>query len=581
MKNYLANLHMPFRKGREDEADDPRRYALELHLPRLGTKPKAFEVHSKKIETHLASYTNERTHLLIEALKYIEQLNKIDLKLGIRAELTHAVLKMSAGALADSYRKYVSKGSSFPETPERKTELTSCIFLLQNLLLSYKIILTETYRLPLKKFSLQQDSLAVLAIRIVELSVWLQRFLAIRFQKLSAIEWRDCNRVFTLYAGMFDSDKEIPLTENLELYKASGILSEKNNRNSMSSLYLMIQIFGQLDISSWPSNAQQIIEQYLDKHADLMKIKFTEKPASGDDFILTFADHPAPPVFNEDGGNTSVKCYIDISEIKQQVKDDIKEIQRKQFLGVEEKKRIQPNGTVDALEEHAALLALLSKNLTEAKRHEDRKNLYGAKIIQLYTGLAAVYKLLYDINHEPRESRDDNVLQNAIAKHSSLLMDGEADALECQWRSINESSNGILVRTVETKYMHALEVGQLIALREDDANMATPLLGFITRLERLNEGEVDVAIVKLSDEANAVIMLEPGQENTTQDVLPAILMRKQNGDWQVILPRHVKYVSGTPAIIKKKHEHIPVRLGDMVITRNGFIMFEIRSPALE
>jgi len=581
MKNYISNLRIPFRKGRESEADDPRKYNLELHLPRLGAKPKAFDTHSKKIESHLASYANESTHQLIEALKYIEQLNKIHLKLSQRTELTQSLLKISARSLADTYRKYVSKGNSFPETTERKTALTTCIYLLQNLIISYKVILSETYTLPLKKFSFQQDSLAMLAVRIIELNMWLQRFLAIRFQKLSTIEWRDCNRIFTLYASLFDAGKVLPLTDNLELYKASGILSEKNSKNSVNSLYLMIQIFGQLDISSWPSNAQQIIEQYLEKHADLMQIKFAVSPQAGDDFILTYADRSGPPVFNDEKTDASVRCYIDISGIKQQVKDDIKEIQRKQFIGIEEKKRIQPNGTVKDLAEHAALLALLSKNLTEAKRHEDRKNLYGAKVIQLYTGLAAVYKLLYDIVHEPKDNREDNVLQNAIAKHSSLLMDGEADVLECQWRSINESSHGILVRTVETKYMHALEVGQLIALRNDDTSAATPLLGFITRLERLNEGEVDVAIVKLSDEADAVIMLEPGQENATQDVLPAILMRKQNGEWQVILPRHVKYVTGTPAIIKKQNEHIPVRLGDTVTTRNGFVLFEVRSPSLE
>jgi hypothetical protein len=180
------------------------------------------------------------------------------------------------------------------------------------------------------------------------------------------------------------------------------------------------------------------------------------------------------------------------------------------------------------------------------------------------------------------EKDKNSGLHEAAARHSSLLVDDPTDELECQWLIINESDSGLLMRTMETRYMHTMEVGHVVAFRRnEEGEQHDPQLGYITRLDRSSDGQVDVAIVKISVLAEAVTIMEPGQDQNTHDLLPGILIQDLDQVWQLILPRYVSYVTGTPAIIKRQSDNIPVRLGNAAETKNGFIMFEVRSPGLK
>jgi len=576
----MPNIRLPFVKGESQSIEDRRCSNIEFSLPRLGSKPKLLDLNSKKLQAFLHNYSAEKTQQIREALKYIEQLNKSDVKTLQRFDLTNIIMTTTGQAMTDLYRNNISKGASFPESTERKTDLTSIIALLQSLIVSYKLILVSDYALPIKKFNQIQERLAFSLLRILELSLWLQRLLAIRFQKLSIQNWKELNLVFFIYANHFDINEDKPLVEQLSLYKASGILCDKNSRRSAASVYQSIQIFGLLDISSWPSNAMQSVEQYLEQHEDLCGLSIKELSSLPDHTVVTYSAYPGVPMFNMPETKQSA-CYIDISRMKKQVERDIDILEQKNFIGEDEKSRLKPHGKVDELESNAGLLQLLIKNLSQSDRQEERKSLYGSKIVHIYNGLAASYRYLYEQSEtRGRSEEDENYFHNAAAKHSSLLVDSESDVLEFQWRIINESTGGYLIRTVETKYMHTMEVGQLIAITADDA-VVPAQLGFITRLDRLRENEIDVAVVKVSNYAQAVTILEPGQENKGRDLMPGILIKNTEEKWHIILPRHVKYVSGTPVVIKRENNHIPVRLGDTVLTKNGFIMFEARSPGLK
>jgi len=577
MMKYLPNIRLPFNKSESESTHDSRLDNFEMQLPRLGTKPKAFDLGSKKLQTHLSSYAMEKSQQVREALKYLEQLNKIEVKVPNRLELTNNIIIATGQSLSDIYRIHSTRGTSIPEKTERRTDLTSTIALIQNLIISYKIIVVQDYNLPTKKFSQQVDRVNFVLLKIFELTLWLQRVLAIRFQKLSSQNWKDINSVFFIYANHFDIYEVKQLTEQLSLYKASGIFSEKSSRRSIGSIYLSIQIFGLLDISSWPSNALQSVEQYLEKYEELMTLSLDDNDSLPEDTIVTYLNHYGAPLF-EEGSKGTLQCRISISRLKNRLQKDLALLEKRQFIGDEEKKRLKPQGKIDDLEDNAGLLQLFLKNLSKGERSEERKALYGSKIVYIYNGLAASYRLLYEqMESKSKVDEHEGHFHNAAARHSSLLVDSESDVLECQWRIINESDGGALIRTVETKYMHRMEVGQLVAVSSDDE---MPQLGFITRLDRLRENEIDVAIVKVSSFAESVTILEPGQEINGHDLLPGILIKNLANEWQLILPRYVEFVAGTPIIVKRNNDHTPVRLGKAVLTKNGFIMFEARSPGL-
>ena len=582
MMKFLDNIRSPFGKSSGEEIEDKRQRSLDIYMPRLGPKPKDFDTNVKKLHTLLTSFGHEKTRAIIEANAYLEHLNKTEVKLSRRAELNSVILTSLAPYISSMYRKYSSKGTSFPEATERKTDLTETINLIKNLIMSHKIVLANDYSLPIKKFNQNLKRVGAVSIRILELTLWSQRFQALRFQVLSSQDWHDLNVIYFIFAQFFDANQACELTDEMSLYKASGMHTQGNNTRTVNSIYISIQIFGLLDVTSWPSNSIHTLEQYLSQHEDLIKITVDEKGESIKDCVITYPDHNARPMFDCGEVNTTC-CYFNLLELKLRVIEDKNDYIQKQFIGEnsDEKKRLIPHGKIEALEYNPTLLDLMEKNLSKALRGAERKTFYGSKLVSIYNGLAASYRLLYNHQNKNQESGDSQAFYEAAAKHSSLLVDDDSNAMECQWRIINESENGVLVRTVETKYMHAMEVGQLVSIiQEEDDVQEFPQLGFITRLDRLSGGEIDVAIVKISTLAEAVTIMEPGHEKNAQDMTPGMLLKNLEEVWQLILPRHVHFVSGSPAIIKRPDANIPVRLGDAVITKTGFIMFEVRSPGL-
>ena len=581
MKNYLSNFRHPFKKDSSYPVEDLRQHSLDLQLNRLQAKPKGLDINPARIEQHLANYSREKTQQIQEALKYLEQINRIELKNPVRINLLNVILDNTAVALTDFYRKYLSKSSSFPEETERKTDLTSCIGLLRQLILSYKLILSSDYQLPLKKFNHEQERVQVVSAKIFELTLWLQRYLAIRYQKLPMQDWKDLNAIYFVYTSLFNSKEPMHMTSKLELLKASGVFSNRGIDRSALALYKSIQIFGLLDITSWPSKSTQTIEQYLHKYGALIEVSMSDQQTLIDDFVVTYHDLDTVPLYKP-REKTTFCCYFNLAKLKKQIEEEIDQVQKKKFLGDDGKKRIQPQGQAVKLEENHALLSLLHAKLSLAHRGDERRTLYGSKSVDVYTGLAESYRLLYEISKPQTHTEMNSGLHDAAARSSSLLFDEGLTEMECRWLIINESDTGILIRTLETKYMHAMEVGHVVAIRRDEEGEgSSPQLGYITRLDRTGDGELDVAIVKMSVLAEAITILEPGQDPNTQDLLPGILIKNLDEAWQLILPRYVKYVTGTPAIIKRKMDNIPVRLGESLETKSGFIMFDVRSPGLK
>ncbi len=580
MKHFLSNIKLSARKDDVRLLCELSEEYIDFKLPRLAAKPKGFDISTTRLQEQLDDLVIDNSRQVQEGGNYLDQLNRYEIKTQLRLDLTDLVLNTTSESIANLYRKYLSNGTSLPESNERKTALTATISLLRNLMQSYKTCLAADAGLPVRKLTAQIARVDHCAVRIMELTLWLQRLLALRFQKLSAQEWKDFNALFFIYEATFDASKHIALTPELALFTASGILSEANSSRSVFSLFVSVQIFGSLDITSWPSNSNQTVEQYLHKYEGLIDISIGEPEEAFQKFIISYADLDQAPVFSE--LNNERCCYINLTRLDAQIEQDIEEIHKKLFIGDEEKKRMQPQTKVAELSDNQGLLSLLRKMLSESKRGCERQTLYGSRSVDLYSGFSECYRLLFEMEFDRGTNGADSGFHDAAARHSSLLVDNPTDELECQWLIVNESETGILMRTNETRYMHAIEVGEVVALRNhEDSTQADLQIGYITRLDRSADGQLDVALVKMSVLAEAVGILEPGHGHSIKDQLSGILIQDLNQIWQIILPRGVSFVQGSPVIIKRKSDNLPVRLGESIETKNGFITFEVRSPVLK
>ena len=575
MKKFLGNL---FSSGKgAKNSDEIKSPSLDLNIARLSQKPRQLDTNPANLRQHLDQFIRTRSQQILEAEEYLVKINKVELKSAVRANLLNTTFETTSDSIMYFYRKYLGKGTSFPESEERKTELTAAINLLRQLITSSKIIFSSEYS---SSKSLHRDNafLKSSAAYILQLTIWLQRFLAIRFQSLAPNEWHDLNLIYFTSVDVFNPDKPLDLIEHLELNKASSIIAAEHHHLSLNELYKSIQIFGLLDITGWPSSATQSIEWFLDKHRSVIKVHLNSD-CPGDDCAAVIGSQSSAaklgPQSKEKPG-----CYFDLTELKIIIRDTIKQNEKRKFIGEDEKQRLQPKGHIEELTSNQSYLALLEKCLTSRQRQSDRKSLYGARTINIYTGLSESYRVLYEHKYPPDPRDKNSGLHDAAARSSSLLFDESHTEDECRWVVINVSENGYLIRTRETRYMHAMEVGQVVTLRGEEEQGKAPSLGYITRLHRVNSEELDMAVVKISSNAEAVTVLEPGQDLDSQDKLPGILLQTADEHWNIILPRYVEFLTGTPAVIDKKTEKIPVRLGESVETKDGFVMFRVRSPML-
>lgn len=580
MKRIVEKIKLPF--GRSDQGiADQRSSDLELTLPKISGKFKPPELSPKKLEAFYAQYVNDRSSIIREVAKYLEQLNRVEVKAANRQEINNYLMPMAGPIISDAYKKYVRQGSSFPEENERKTILTYCINVLRDLITSYKFVLMDSYTQPAKKFNQLLERMQYACIRIFELTEWLQRILALRYQRLTNREWSDCNRIFAVLKEVASTEREFALTEGMELHKTNvGNSSVTLRKMSAGKLYASIQLFGLLDINTLPAQVMGCIDSYIDSLEIPVDIVDDEGQEPGSGLVVTYRDHDAPPRFIR--MNDARGVLIDISPLIDKVHADQQELMKRQFIGSEEKKRLRNIGAAMSISESLPLLELLEKNLRYFERKDVRKALYGSKYINLYAGFAASYRYLHDMHGggHPEEEHHRH-FRSAVAKHSSLLIEGEVEEIESRWQVINESHGGFLIKTGETKYMNSMDVGYLVAFSLESENQPVPhgQLGYITRLHRSREGDVDVAVVKISQEAEQVTVFDPANESAS-DMVPAILVKDLEGTWKLILPRQSKFISGSPLMLKGPKRNMPIRLGDQCMTKTGFSMFEVRGPGL-
>ena len=586
MKNIIKNIRFPFKIGDTLEIVDQRKSSLDLLLPRINAvKNRKIETNPARVIENLRVFAVDRNRLMMECVQYLDSLNKNDIKTGLRKQVTDAVLELTANAISATFRKYCNNNGSFPEDNERKTGLSFAIQLLRELILSNLYVLQADYHLPIRKFMQSGEKFRHTVFQIVELLWWKQRLMAIRYQKLAEQEWRECNELYAIFSELYDTADIFNLYPGLEMQKITGDAGNTVITSaSLDNLYISIQIFGLLDVTSWPSQTILSVDSYIQEIIDdLHLVPLSAGQITGSS-VLILRTSVTPPVFYKDQGvnQDTPGWYMNIEPLRNKVRTDLETLSQKEFLGIEEKKRLQSSRRAMSLNDNHVMLELLEKNLAGMQRVQNRSSVFGAKNLSLYAGLATSYRLLYDQANSFEDDGHMKHFREAAAQHSSLLIENESDALESRWEVMNDSGGGLLIRTVETKHMHPLEVGLLVAIQHPNrkSEESTPELGFITRLRRARDNYIEVAIVKISRYAEAVTIEDPAMEKST-DRTPGILIRNLSDEWQLVMSKHSVYVPGSPVMLKRSSSNTPIRLGDVKLTKTGFKLYDVRAPNLQ
>jgi len=516
---------------------------------------------------------------LQEAANILSQLNRCNLKAEKRVELVRSILGVVYPTMARDYLKYQDKQISLPEGNERRETILACIEICNQSGMAYKHLFKTLYQVKPASYRKVRDEALECGTRILELTRLEQRFRGLRHQKLSPTTWLDVNRVFFSLLAHGDTEAPVKLLGTIG-YSTRLVSSNRSPVDSnLTRLYLSIQLFGLVDAPSWSTRLFHMPDAYLDFIENAIVIE----PDSGKPVVpgclLTHIDRKGPPLFQRDAHMPEPRICIEYPNLYNRMVMDYEELAKMKFIGrFDAGKLSTPLLELEAIERFPFLESMLF-GLRPRERKQKRHAAFGHENLRLYFGYKEVYRLLIDLaSKDVQRIAENREFMDTLAGFSAGVADDHTIKNHSRWEIANFSSGGLLVITRETSFTVAIQIGALVAFFPNQ-EAKRPLLGYVSRINRPSDQQVDVAIVRLSTHAEDAIVQEAGSQS--KQGRGVILFQTLDNKWCLVARHQYEFVPGKPLrLIREDYKQIPARLGNVLLTKQDFVVYELSSPGL-
>lgn len=538
----------------------------------------------KRSELDKASYVDrlEQLHnfpdkLFQSAAQILSSFNRSIIKPNKRLELISAVIGQVYPVLAETIEKYRQQKYSLPENHARREVLLAATTMVEQFSIAYKHVFKKDITEGTVK---NHERMSMCAFRILELIRIEQRLRALRYQKLPASTWVDCNKIFFYILEHADIDKELKLLGTASRWiKAKGGSSHSLPSCSFKKLYFSIQLFGVLDITTWPVWLFQVSDQYLEFVEDGLHLIPDQGQEVVPGWLITAANHNGPASFKRLEAMQSPSIMIDYSNLYNYLVTEHEALTKKRMLeDYDESKLSEPLQNIHKYDRIPVLETILL-SLRERDRNQKRRAAIGSETFRVYFGFEETYRLLSDMAHlDKKELSEMRDFIDTLAGKSSIVLDDEQASMR-GWEMINFSTRGLLLGTEESDFTSPIEIGQVVAFTPSNQEQE-PLLGCVNRVQRTSYRNVEIAVFRLSTHAEAALAIQSEQDSKKGQ--PVILMRDMDEEWKILVPNQYGFVSGTPLqIVRADGKKIPARLGGLWLVKNKFTIYELSSPKLK
>jgi hypothetical protein len=556
------------------------------HLGEFVGLPKALKaapkdlLNKRAIAAKLDDLKRFSVRQLQEAATIIGQLNRFNLKPDKRVDLVRDILGIVYAEMLRHYRQYQDKVISLPESQERRDAILACIEICALSAQAYKYLFQEIYTAKSLGYRRVRSEVIETGVRILELSRMEQRFRALRHQKLAPTAWLDINRAFFALLAHGDSEEPVTLLGTLGFSRGQSRIGKPLQEASASKLYLSIQLFGLLDAQSWSTRLFHAPDAYLDCIENAIVIE----PDTGKEVpagcLLTYSDNKGPPVFQRKKNMPEPRICIEYPNLYNRLVVDYEELAKMKFIGRFDAAKLSlPLLELEAIERFPFLEAMLF-GLRPRERKQKRHAVFGQEHIRLYFGFKDVYKLLMDLaSKDLRRVAETRAFMDTLAGYSAGVLDDTGSAKRSRWEIANFSTGGLLVISRESSFTVPIQIGSLVAFIPNP-EAKRPLLGYVSRINRPNDQEVEVAIVRLSSHAEDAIV-EDSEDKTGTQGKGVVMFKTLDDKWCLVVRHDYDFISGKPLrLVREDYKRVPARLGNTLLTKQDFIVYELSSPGL-
>ena len=546
-----------------------------------GSAPKEL-LDKQKLLAKLDNLKNFDNRQLAEAVTLLTQLNRYNMKHDKRVELATTVLSHVYAVMARHYQQYQAKVLSLPESQQRREILLSCIHITEQVAIAYKHYFKSIYTSSGLGYRRHRKVLTELGGHILEFLRLEQRFRALRHQKFPASSWLDANRVFFSLLLHNDIDEPVQLLGTIGTW-VKQIKGSQQNPAPLATprkLYLSIQLFGLLDAASWSPRLFHGPDSYLCQFEDGMQLHVDINEDLVPGWLVTHIDNNAAALFHNDAHMAKPRIRIEYTNLYNRLISDDEELAKMKFLGaVQEDKLSRPLLDLENIERFPFLEAMIF-GLRPRERKQKRHAAFGHEKLKLYFSFKDTYSMFVEMADDivKRISRA-NGFSESLAASSSAVVDNPHDYKNTHWEIVNFSTGGILVLTRETVFTNPIQIGQIVAFNPNE-DVKRPLLGYVSRINRPSDQQVEVAIVRFANHAEAAVV----QNELDKDAAVGeggILFKSMEGSWCLVAQHAHDFVPGTPIkLLRENNQRVPARLGNVMLTKQEFVVFGLSAPGM-
>ncbi|MFV2059335.1 MAG: hypothetical protein ACC653_01555 [Gammaproteobacteria bacterium] len=530
--------------------------------------------------SELNDFPNQLIH---EAATILSDINKVDVPVMDRIEVAHAIYITVYPFIVSICAPYNNELNKIEPHDDCLTTLSYCVVVAEQISIAYKYAYLEFYSTNVNEYREKRNNIVELGFRILEMIRLEQRLRALRYEKLPGSTWLDVNQIFFSLILHNDIDEKKILSSEIGIIciKPEDII-ELQTKNSLRDLYLSIQLFGVLDVITWPAHLFYFPDSYLSYLDSALRIIDDDGQTLEAGWMITFLFNDGPPVHKRTDSMSAPGIKIDFSVLHNALVAEHELLAKMIFLSSIENDKLSAPLAKLKEQDKIPVLEMILMAIKRRERHHKRHNVYGSEKLVVNFGFNDSYKTLSGYA-KPQNSKDKSILANVeLIQQESIKLSDESPvemSSASSWKIINFSTGGLLISNDKVKTTRTLQIGQILSFKPKD-NSNVPLLGFVGRMHRLKENQIEVSIIRMASYAESALVLDQ-QSSSTDTGNPVILSQDMNERWQIVLLHEYGYISGTPLkLIRSNGSVILLRLGDIWMSKRDFTVFEIRSAGL-
>ena len=199
--------------------------------------------------------------------------------------------------------------------------------------------------------------------------------------------------------------------------------------------------------------------------------------------------------------------------------------------------------------------------------------------MSLFLGFANTHKAIASLGEQVENEQGAPGLMHKLAQSSANISVDNDQSTSEKWYLVDESDGGLRLQTRSSRYTKKISVGQLVSINNTGKGGPYRLeLGFVTRINRNHETEIEISVVKICKRPAAVLV----QDNNRQGkdaAMVAFLVSNEDLTKQLVLPNSWQVTQGQKLVlIYQKFEHTII-LTNPTLQQRDFTVYNIAVQA--